>query len=125
VDRTAIDFGDVPLGTQTKIPLKFTFESPAPLTIQADALTKVPFFLQEDLFLVGSTTWFVTFQGSGPGDYTSSFTWTTPVTPPGLPAACLWTTTTRVHARILGLDSVDAGSDVDAPNDAAAEASTD
>jgi hypothetical protein len=127
VDKTAIDFGDVPLGTKPAIPLNF--DGQVAVSIQPDGLVKPPFFLGGGGSMVsGSVRWTFVVEagadqlfGAGPGDYTSSFAWSAPALPSGLPAACLWTTTTTVHARVLDVDGGDASSDVDALNDGAAD----
>jgi hypothetical protein len=112
LDRTAIDFGDVPLGATKELSFRFAIDSSAPVLILPDEYVKGPFNVN-----IGGPLVQVTFEGATPGDYASSFTWTAPALPGGgsLPAACVWTTTTPVNAHVLGLDGGGASSDIDAP----------
>ena len=109
VDKTAIDFGDVPVGARPSVPLNFTVASNVVVDLgpEGDIYESGPFSVKGGA--VSSATWLVFFQASAPGDYTSSFKWNAPGAPLGLPAACLWTTTTTVHAHVPGADRGDAG----------------
>jgi hypothetical protein len=124
IDKTAIDFGDVPLGTHPMVPIKFTFANKAVIP-QPNAVLQGPFFLSEAGGSVASgwITQFVNLDAYRPGDYTNSFTWTAPTLPTPvaslLPPACLWTTTIAVHGRVVGV--VDANADGDALNDSAVD----
>jgi hypothetical protein len=122
VDKTTIDFGDVSVGAESTISLKFSTLDP--VEVGPDAFVKAPFLVGGGGGVEGGIAWNLSVGagarypfGSGPGDYTTTFTWTAPASPQARPAACLWTTTTTVHARILGADVGDAGTSVDAPND--------
>ncbi|HVU51805.1 MAG TPA: hypothetical protein VHL80_14010 [Polyangia bacterium] len=123
VDKASVDFGTVGLGDAPAIPLQFTAENGSGLSLAPQegygngSFTRPPFvvtLMSADGIANTSTfvwKWVVTVETSVPGDYSATIDWqavlparmTTP------PPQCSWTTTTALHARVVG--DGDAGAD--------------
>jgi hypothetical protein len=115
---TAIDFGDVAPGDVPARELDFTVLDGGAVQILHDVLSGSPFvFTEVSPPRTGSriaSNWRVTFQSRVPDDYTTSVGWRgLPVERTGLAAAaaCVWTTTVTLHARVLADGGASDGGD--------------
>jgi hypothetical protein len=106
VDHPHIDFGDVAPGALVSAPLDFTLRPLDMLDIEHDPLGASAFsadWVAAPIFMSPTpmSRWSITFVSLVPGDYTGSIVWTG--TLPSVPSTvCSWTTTTTMHAHVLG-----------------------
>jgi hypothetical protein len=121
VDTRTIDFGDVPALVQVRRTVNFS--APAQdvsLVVERgpDLEFSVGMALGVDQKVAPSLhSWSVMFISSTLGDHSTSMTWTAfPAASPSAAAACTWSATIDMHARVVaddagGSDGADGGSD--------------
>jgi hypothetical protein len=127
VDRTAIDFGDIPLDTPRPDPVEmlvFRNETATPLVLLAPAGNPPFVYDPADKAIDpgGRSTRVVSAFGNTPGDYSTVGVWTATARPDLLlPDGCTSSISVSVHARFVAPDAgADALSAIDAPTDGGA-----